>query len=373
MTAPLLPSQSGSSEGELAVTILDVGHGNSAIVRDGSRCAVIDAADDTTHAELERIGCDALEEVIVSHVDNDHIAGMNQLLLDPKWPLGRVRINTDASKSTKAWIHLQQTLQLLADDKRTAGILPVRTDTGIPIRVGRAELEVCHPRTVMALAGPQARDPRFGKVTSNTMAAVVRVLLDGAEAVLLASDIDGVGLRDLLNHGRELRAEVLVFPHHGGLPGSAEPVAFARSLTAAVDPRLVVFSMGTSGRTANPRPDIIKGVREAAPDAHIACTQLSVHCHGAGSLPTSEGHLSEAMARGRSENRCCAGSIVVTHTGDGFRYTPPLPHHGRFVLDSVSDPLCRALSPTLPSQGSPPLAGAPAPRSANPPISGGVD
>lgn len=373
MTAPLLPSQSGSSEGELAVTILDVGHGNSAIVRDGSRCAVIDAADDTTHAELERIGCDALEEVIVSHVDNDHIAGMNQLLLDPKWPLGRVRINTDASKSTKAWIHLQQTLQLLADDKRTAGILPVRTDTGIPIRVGRAELEVCHPRTVMALAGPQARDPRFGKVTSNTMAAVVRVLLDGAEAVLLASDIDGVGLRDLLNHGRELRAEVLVFPHHGGLPGSAEPVAFARSLTAAVDPRLVVFSMGTSGRTANPRPDIIKGVREAAPDAHIACTQLSVHCHGAGSLPTSEGHLSEAMARGRSENRCCAGSIVVTHTGDGFRYTPPLPHHGRFVLDSVSDPLCRALSPTLPSQGSPPLAGAPARRSANPPISGGVD
>ncbi|MFG2649503.1 ComEC/Rec2 family competence protein [Streptomyces sp. NPDC048436] len=373
MTAPLLPSQSGSPKGELAVTILDVGHGNSAIVRDGSRCAVIDAADDTTHAELERIGCATLEEVIVSHVDNDHIAGMNQLLLDPKWPLGRIRINTDASKDTKAWRHLQQTLQLLADDKRTTGILPVRTDTGIPIRVGRAELEVCHPRTVMALAGPRAHDPRFGKVTSNTMAAVVRVLLDGAEAVLLASDIDGVGLRDLLEHGRELSAEVLVFPHHGGLPGSAKPVAFARSLTAAVDPRLVVFSMGTSGRTANPRRDIIKGVREAAPDAHIACTQLSVHCHGAGSLPLSEGHLSDAMARGRAENRCCAGSIIVTHTESGFRYTPPLPQHGRFILDSVTDALCRASSSTFPSQCSSSAAGASVPRAANPPISGGAD
>lgn len=222
----------------------------------------------------------------------------------------------------------------------------------------------------MALAGPRARDPRFGKVTSNTMAAVVRVLLDGAKAVLLASDIDGTRLRDLLRHGRELSAEVLVFPHHGGLPGSAEPVSFARALTAAVEPRLVVFSMGTSGRTANPRKGIIQGVREAAPDAYIACTQLSVHCQEAGSPPTSDDHLSEAMARGRSENRCCAGSIVVTRTGSGFRYTPPLPQHARF-LDSLFDPMCRASLSAFPSQRSPSAARTPAPPTANPTVSGG--
>ncbi|MFB7463160.1 ComEC/Rec2 family competence protein [Streptomyces sp. NPDC056224] len=354
MTVPFLPRQSASSEDDLEVTILDVGHGNSAIVRDGQRCAVVDAADDTTHAELERLGCTDLEEVIVSHVDNDHIAGMNRLLLDPRWSLGRVRVNTDASKDTLAWRHLQETLQLVADDKRTTGILPVSTDTGLPIRVGRAELEVCHPRSLMALSGPRTRDARFGTVTSNTMSAVIRIHLDGAAAVLLASDIDGVGLRDILERrSQQLGADVLVFPHHGGLPGAMNPMEFARSLTSAVDPRMVIFSMGTSGRTANPRPEIIEGVRAAAPDAHIACTQLSVHCHESSSPPPPEGHLSKAMARGRSTSRCCAGSIVITRTENGFQYAPPLSRHGEFVLalepgaGAGSLPLCRAgASPT---------------------------
>ncbi|MFC8763710.1 hypothetical protein ACFUAG_23775 [Streptomyces sp. NPDC057193] len=133
----------------------------------------------------------------------------------------------------------------------------------------------------------------------------------------------------------------------------AYPVEFARSLTSAVDPRMVIFSMGTSGRTANPRPEIIEGVRAAAPDAHIACTQLSVHCHESSSPPPPEGHLSKAMARGRSTSRCCAGSIVITRTENGFQYAPPLSRHGEFVLAlepgavAGSLPLCRAgASPT---------------------------
>ncbi|MFD6249154.1 hypothetical protein ACFWGG_28920, partial [Streptomyces roseolus] len=97
----------------------------------------------------------------------------------------------------------------------------------------------------------------------------------------------------------------------------------------------------------------------AAPDAHIACTQLSAHCHEAGSPPPSEGHLSKAMARGRSASRCCAGSIVITRTENGFEYAPPLSRHGDFVLALVPGtgtgtlPLCRAGAPPMlnPSTG----------------------
>src|SRR3546814_3209881 len=96
--------------------------------------------------------------------------------------------------------------------------------------------------------------------------------------VLLAGDMDDSSLDQALAAGVDLSANVLVFRHHGGLPGGSDPAAFAMTLLDAVKPRSVIFSNG-KGRHDNPRPEIIAPLREWG--CTIACTQLSERCQAA--------------------------------------------------------------------------------------------
>ena len=82
--------------------------------------------------------------------------------------------------------------------------------------------------------------------------------------------------------------------------GSGDNSEFAQRLCGAVNPETVIFSIGR-GRYQTPRNEIVKGVKVAAPNYHIVCTQLSGHC--ADRLPSSTpSHLSGVPSRGRSSN-----------------------------------------------------------------------
>ncbi len=117
--------------------------------------------------------------------------------------------------------------------------------------------------------------------TANRWSAVIRILRDGRPVALLTADMDRATLMELLDSGKDLFADYLVFPHHGGHPGRADPEAFARDLVLAVRPSTVLFSIGR-GRFDNPLRSIIRGIRSAphrspAP-VNVACTQLAAAC-----------------------------------------------------------------------------------------------
>jgi beta-lactamase superfamily II metal-dependent hydrolase len=323
-------------ESPLGITILDVGHGNSAVVHDGKNCAVIDAAPGTVvRDELDRTECDHIEHLIISHSDRDHSGGGPTLILDDARTVGIVWFNPDGLKQTDIWERL---LRAVFTRHRRGGLdghQMIHTETGQTIRCGRARLEVSHPSILMAGTGPTGR----GGLDTNTLSVVIRVHLEDQPVALLAADMDGKAFNHIQENKIELAAPVLVFPHHGGLPGTADPQTFARNLATLVKPELVIFSIKSVVRPANPNPLILSGVREAAPSAHIACTQLSVHCHKQDSRVSSL-HLSARPAAGRAEGRCCAGTISITKTSDGLLYEPPLADHKRFVASSVSTPLC---------------------------------
>lgn len=314
---------------ELEVTILDVGHGNSALVRDGSRCVVIDAEPGTKiAAELERVQCEQIEHLILSHSDSDHAGGGPVLLLDTSRTIGTVWFNADSRKNTKIWERLRRAVDTRFRKGGLGGQQNIHTSTGTRISCGRARMEVCHPSADMALTGPK-RSTKFGDLTSNTVSVVIRVHLDGQPVALLAADIDGIALEHIQDNDRELSAPVLVFPHHGGKPGKHAPYDFAKALTNLVRPELVIFSIRGGSRPANPQPDIVRGVRHAMPQAHIACTQMSAHCRAPGS-PGS-----------RDRDQCCAGTLTIRLTADGLTYTPSLPEHRQFISLRVPAPLCR--------------------------------
>ncbi|UGY90773.1 ComEC/Rec2 family competence protein [Streptomyces gobiensis] len=345
-------STGGDDSAPLDITILDVGHGNAAVVRDGTRCAVVDATPgDVVLTELERVGIERIEHLVISHADNDHAGGSLGLLLDDTRTLGVIWFNADGQKNSRTWERFRRAVWTRHRRGGCDGIRSIHTETGETLICGRARLEVCHPSILMAASGPTGHAPEFGTLTSNTLSVVVRVHLAEQPTALLAADMDAVAFRHIQETGRDLRAPVLVFPHHGGLPGkSVDAREFAQSLAAMVAPELVIFSIVGGLRPANPQPDIMSGVRHGAPEAHIACTQLSVHCHRPGE-PVPEEHLALRPAAGRKNSRCCAGSVTVSRVGDELHIDPPLSRHTDFIGARVEQPLCRVTA-VIPRQQS---------------------
>jgi beta-lactamase superfamily II metal-dependent hydrolase len=330
------------------LTILDVGHANCAVVRDGDRVFVIDVplrGSELLEA-LDQQGVTEISAVLISHGDADHVGGVSALLADETLTIHRVYLNPEALRDTKAWT----ALRLAVRDARTRSEQAVRVHTALTsttaeeLQLPRLKTEILAPSPELAMSGAGGTSMSGNRLSTNTMSVVIRFSTEVTEGVMLAGDIDRVGLDEMLAEHPSPTAEVLVFPHHGGLPGRAQPHRFASTLTAAVTPSVVVFSLGSDSVT--PRPEIVAGVRESAPLAHVACTELGGQC--ALQPPHApQSYLSARPARGISESHsgsACAGTLE-------FRFLPDrldcqqLPGHAEWVTMHVPERLCALASP----------------------------
>ena len=284
---------------------------------------------------LSERGIDSVDTIVVSHADADHFSGILRLMRNSDVKVQRVFVNPD-NRDSDLW-----------DDFRSemASFRALGVDIYIELthvhpgtwQAGRTRFEVLAPLQEDA-AGTVAGTTAAGEsLNSNRMSAVVRVLVDDVPKVLLPGDIDGIGFQRLMERGADVRAEVLVFPHHGGLPGDADPAAFAERLMRAVEPRLVIFSNGR-GQHNTPRPDIVSAVLRTSPNVRVACTQLSEHC--AEFVPLNPEVLHDVVAQGRSRSACCAGTVEISLHG-ALSFLPDDSVHDRFINRHTGDPLCR--------------------------------
>ena len=320
------------------VVILDVGHGNCAVVQDGKRCLVIDAGPGTALLEFIRHAeIDVVEEMLISHADTDHLKGVQTLLDQDVISVRSVRLNSDAAKDTDQWDAILCSL----DDRRRRGTIDftVELTEGYQIVLADTVVEVLAPSGYLAGKGPGSRDTKGRRIKTNTVSTVVRVrMLD--QSVLFTADLDEVGLELLMETDQDLGADLLVFPHHGGnVSSSATPARnrrFAERLLSAVNPKIVVFSLSRV-KYSNPRREIIEAVKNS-PDRKVMCTQMSKNClDGA---PNDDEHLANVFADGRRSGHCCAGSIVIA----GPTLYPSASSHTNFVRVRAPHALCRPLT-----------------------------
>jgi competence protein ComEC len=324
--------------GRPTLWVLDVGHGNAAVLIDDT-VVVIDAGPGTTLLEfLSREGITKIGVVLMSHADEDHIKGLVSLLESETVAIETVRVNSDASKGSPTW----NDLAYLLDEKNRTGKL--RFEVGLTtsqtgkFNTAGIEIEVLAPSPGLAAKGPGSRDHKRRELTSNSMSAVVRLSKHGKPLVLLPGDIDETGLRNLVEMGQDISAPVAVFPHHGGGAANAHLERFSAEFCRATGARKLIFSIGR-GRYATPRPEIIQAARKELPKVRILCTQLSENC--ASQLPeTDPAHLSDRPARGREFRRCCAGSINVGLTGEQPKVLPLAHGHLEFIAKSAPSALC---------------------------------
>jgi beta-lactamase superfamily II metal-dependent hydrolase len=332
-----------------ALHVLDVGNGNCAIAQGDNWTAMIDAAPGATVLEaLEHLEINRLDAIAISHRDADHAGGVVPLLTAPGLEIGIVYISADALKDPSA----PRTAMLLAalEDAKKSGRCKVLRDldTALPsgdLSGGGLELEVLAPTFATAMTGPGGKSQTGGRLTSNTVSAVLRVTSPDGLRVLLPGDIDDVALKELRARGTDLSADVLVFPHHGSHSAVADEEAFAREVVELVAPRIVLFSVG---RAIRPRPTekVLRGVLGADPEIYIACTQLSRGCLATDDELLGQGealHLSDLPAAGREACHSCAGSMTL----EGARLSDPSQTaHQQYVASVATAPMCVRFRPS---------------------------
>ena len=322
------------------LTILDVGHGQCVVLQDASGTVIFDAGSGPTLLEfLHESGITEIDAVIISHADADHLSGLLSLLSAATVQVHQVFLNSDATKESDIWKDLRYAIADATARSATSVTVGVTTSNTQEFARGDIQIEILYPGPALAMAGPGGTDLKGRRLTSNSMSVVARISYQSKPRLLLAGDIDAVGLENLLEVFPSPQSDVLVFPHHGGRPSHADPATFASLLCKAVQPNLIIFSIGR-GKYQTPRPDIIAGVRSVLPNVSIACTQLSTNC--AVSVPSAAPtHIASIVAKGRNHRSCCAGSIRLILEPETIRHIPRLKYHQDFITANAPSALCR--------------------------------
>lgn len=319
---------------------LDVGHGNSTVLIAGEESVVvIDVGRQSTLCEfLLEQEITHINSIYLSHADADHIGGLVGILAT-EISIDRVFLNSDASKRTKVWEDLLY--ELNARHRDGALTFDVALVSGKAEELpGEVCLNVLGPSPYLAAKGPGGAHRSRVRIRSNSISAVISITVAGSKLALLPGDIDGIGLKDLLENteDRSLRARILIYPHHGSHAGTTDPDDYVRTLVRAVGPDIVVFSIGRE-QFATPSPDTVRNLRGTLPNTRIVCTQLSQHC--APRLPTAAPtHLCQAFARGRTGRSCCGGTIVIP-LDDFASILPQRGPHSDFIRANAPTALCQ--------------------------------
>ncbi len=222
----------------LRVDVLDVGHGDSILVRTPAGHAIlVDAG--TAEAGtfkvvpfLRRAGMTHLDALILTHPDADHIGGAIPLLQHVR--VRQLITNGVHDQTASARMVLQLAAAHRVPETVVASGMRLLGDPGVTI-------DVLHPpRGLVPGSAPESNDN-----------SVVLKLTKGSVSVLLCGDIEEAGLPWLLGQGAGLRSTVLKVPHHGSRLGDVGERFFQ-----AVSPTVALLSVGRAHHL--PAPETIR-------------------------------------------------------------------------------------------------------------------
>jgi len=320
------------------LVVLDVGHGNCAVLSDTKGVTIIDAGPKDTLLEfLEYRKITEISAILISHADEDHIAGVPSVLLAEDITVLEVYINPDSGKRGKHWTAFRSAVKYAKQKKGTRTKTQLTTENST-LNFGNVDIEVLAPEPEDAVSGPGGVDLDGKKLTSNAMSAVIRLVKDGEPLVILPGDIENRSIETWLSESADAKATVLVFPHHGGTLHPTNTSKIVKSLCENIQPEYVIFSNGR-GKHDTPRKEVVEIIRSELSNVRILCTQLSELCST--KVPGHiHDHLNDIPAAGLGTNSCCAGSIIIDLSKSKLDVKPNEKVHRAFSEIAAPDSLC---------------------------------
>ena len=231
-----------AGQGTLTVAFLDVGQGDSTLIRspngtimliDGGRST--DLADQVIIPQLRAWGADHVDVLIPTHPDSDHISGLVGML--ESYPVKLVAM-TGQVHSTKIY-------ERLLTDIRNKKIEALKVRVGTPIPFDPSvKIEVLNPDD----AAVQTED------TNN--ASVVIKLTYGQISFLLPGDAEMKANQAMLDRGADVRSTVLKLGHHGSRTSTT--VDWLKQ----VSPQIGIISAGADNSYGHPHPEVIAALKQ---------------------------------------------------------------------------------------------------------------
>lgn len=248
LVAAILFTNLAFRAGAMTVQVLDVGQGQSVLIRSGNHLALVDCggdsyrnAGDIAADQIQSFGYDSIDLLVISHYHTDHANGIPELLerVDVKC----IALPEDEEDSS---LHRRIVEQV---QERDIELVYVREDTSLPF--GKDTLFTIYPPV--------------GSEGTNELGLTV-LCSAGDYDVLLTGDMGTSVEKELVSYTDLPDVELMVAGHHGS------KYANSKLLLETVRPDVAVFSVGADNGYGHPTPEAME--RFQAVGAQIYRTDL---------------------------------------------------------------------------------------------------
>ncbi|TAN43481.1 MAG: DNA internalization-related competence protein ComEC/Rec2 [Nitrospirae bacterium] len=234
LAVPLLPfavylALSAIEPERLRVTFLDVGQGDSAVVRlPDKKTVVIDTGmtGRETAAFLKYSGVRQIDALVLTHAHPDHAGGLDHL--KEKFSIKEIWEGIGSGSEPSAAADITQRTLERGDSTGGSGY----------------SITVLHP-----YQGFYTRDGN-DFIAENNSSAVLRIS-DTKASFLFAGDIEEEAEEDIFHLGTWLKSDVLKVPHHGGRSSAGA------DFIGLISPSIAVISVGRDNSFGHPTPEMI--------------------------------------------------------------------------------------------------------------------
>lgn len=222
---------------ELKVIFLDVGQGDSILIEQGDKQILIDGGPDGKKV-MEKLGEYVpfwdrnIEVVIATHPDEDHIAGLTEVMSN--YNISEVIDNGVNSNS--------QIYKKFKDIIQSRGIGEIEGKSGIEINLTNdAKLSILSPDGTQEKNNPK----------DTNLSSIVSKLTYKNNSLLFTGDLPFDGEANLMNNKIDLSANILKVAHHGSKYATSD------DFLNAVIPSEAIISVGKDNRYGHPAPEVL--------------------------------------------------------------------------------------------------------------------
>ncbi len=213
------------NENSLKVTFIDVGKGDCILIQKGNSAVLIDTGYDATSTTvlyyLQEHGIEALDCMIITHYDKDHVGGAAYLAE-----------NLEIKKILLPGYE--------GESKFYSSLMDVIAKNGIPAQMITSDLSFALEDINYTVFAPNVgyKAGEDGKEGNDNDCSLVIAVTYLEDSYLFAGDIEKAGIKAFLK-AHTGKCDVLKLPHHGSLEKNTE------DLLEATEPRIAVITDST--------------------------------------------------------------------------------------------------------------------------------
>ncbi|HSI67787.1 MAG TPA: MBL fold metallo-hydrolase [Planococcus sp. (in: firmicutes)] len=224
-----VPSGEERVQTGLKAHFIDAGQADAAYFEFDEYSVLIDAGNWNNSAVvdyLNGLGVTAIDIVIGTHPDADHIGQMDQVI--EEFEVGEVWMSGNAS-SSNTFLRVMEAIDV-------AGVDYYEPRSGEQFDVGSLQIDVLYPQEVTGKANEES-------ISLKLIYDEVRFVFTGDAGVS--------GEQEMIDSGINLQADILQLGHHGS--NTSTSTAFLK----AVSPEVAVYSAGADNSYGHPHAEVI--------------------------------------------------------------------------------------------------------------------